>query len=268
MSAKSSNKSVNHYAGGVAHAIFGRAPESGWQWPMLVLLPLWVLVAFVASSLVVSAMLFIASWLSFPFDNYVRPSVLQTFLAVIVYALTLGIVIAGPYLWTKRPIVSLQTLGLARLPSWTDIGLAPITYFVYAIASVSLLAAVISWFPGLPLDQAQDVGFQAMGSRIDNLLAFLTLVVLSPLAEETLFRGYLYGKLKAYVPAVLAALVTSLLFALVHFQLNVGIDVFVLSLLLCGLRSLTGSIWAGVLVHIIKNGVAYYIVFVSPFIGA
>lgn len=268
MSAKSSNKSVNHYVGGVACTIFGRAPENGWQWPMLVLLPLWVLLAFVASSWVVSAVLYIASWLSFPIDSYVRPSVLQTILAVIVYALTLSIVIAGPYLWKKRPIVPLQTLGLARLPTWTDIGLAPITYFAYVIITASLLAAVMSWFPGFPLDQAQDVGFQAMGSRIDNLLAFLTLVVLSPLAEETLFRGYLYGKLKAYVPAVLAALVTSLLFALVHFQLNVGIDVFVLSLFLCGLRSLTGSIWAGVLVHMIKNGVAYYALFVSPFIGA
>lgn len=248
--------------------VLGHAPENGWRWPMLALLPLWVLSAFIVSSLALSAIFLLAKWASLPLDSYVRPSVLQTLLAVIVYALTLGIVIAGPYLWKKRPIVPLRILGLTRLPSWTDIGLAPITYFAYVITITTLLAAVTSLFPSFPLDQAQDVGFQAMGSRIDTLLAFLTLVVLSPVAEETLFRGYLYGKLKTYVPTVFAALVTSLLFALVHFQLNVGIDVFVLSLFLCGLRSLTGSIWAGILVHMIKNGIAYYILFVSPFIGA
>lgn len=268
MSAKSSTRfSLSHYVNGVGRALLGHVPENGWRWRMLWLVPLWVFVAFVVSSFAVSALLVIANWLSLPIDSYVRPAVLQTLLAVVVYALTLAIVIGGPYVWKKDQIVGLQTLGLTRLPSWTDIGLAPLTYFAYVVVVALLLSAITAWFPAFPLDQAQDVGFKAMGSRLDNLLAFLTLVVLSPVAEETLFRGYLYGKLKSYVPTVLAALVTSLLFALVHFQLNVGIDVFVLSLFLCGLRSLTGSIWAGVLVHMIKNGVAYYILFVSPLIG-
>jgi membrane protease YdiL (CAAX protease family) len=77
----------------------------------------------------------------------------------------------------------------------------------------------------------------------------------------------LYGKLKNRVPAVVAAIVTSLLFGLAHFQWNVAIDVFILSLILCALRSLTGSIWAGVLVHVIKNSLAYYLLFVAPLIG-
>lgn len=185
---------------------------------------------------------------------------------MIVYALTIGIVIGVPYLW-KHYTVSLQTLGLSRLPSWTDIGLAPLTYVVYVVVLATTLALLTSWLPSFPIDEVQDIGFQTFGSRSDNILAFMVLVVLAPIAEETLFRGYLYGKLKTYVPVVWAAVVTSLLFALVHFQWNVGIDVFILSLFLCGLRSLTGSIWAGVLVHMIKNGVAYYILFVTPLIG-
>jgi membrane protease YdiL (CAAX protease family) len=103
---------------------------------------------------------------------------------------------------------------------------------------------------------------------MDNILAFITLVVIAPFAEELLFRGYLYGKLKSNVPTVVAAITTSLLFGLAHQQLNVGIDVFILSLVLCTLRSLTGSIWAGVLVHIIKNALAYYLLFVAPLMGA
>lgn len=233
---------------------------------MLLILPLWVLASFMFSTFAVTALLAILDWMNASPADFVRPAVLQTILAMIVYALTIGIVLGVPYLW-KRQAVSLKTLGLNKLPSWTDIGLAPLTYVVYVVVLASVLAMITSWLPGFPLDQVQDVGFQTFGSRTDNILAFLTLVVLSPIAEETLFRGYLYGKLKAYVPVLVAAVATSLLFALVHFQLNVGIDVFILSMFLCGLRSLTGSIWAGVLVHMIKNGVAYYILFVSPLIG-
>ena len=95
----------------------------------------------------------------------------------------------------------------------------------------------------------------------------MTLVIVAPIAEEVLFRGYLYGKLKGYVPAIWAALATSLLFGIAHFQWTVGIDVFILSMFLCGLRSLTGSIWAGILVHILKNALAYYILFINPLLG-
>ena len=233
---------------------------------MLLALPLWVFVAFMASSYAVGALLGILEWLNVPVENYVRPAVLQTALAVIIYGLTIAVVLGVPYL-VKRHETNLQMLGLTRLPSWTDIGLAPLTYIVYIIVLALVLGAISAWFPAFPLDEAQDVGFKVFGSRLDNLLAFFALVILAPIAEEVLFRGYLYGKLKTYVPAIVAAIATSLLFALVHFQWNVGVDVFIMSLFLCSLRSLTGSIWAGILVHMIKNGIAYYVLFVSPLIG-
>jgi membrane protease YdiL (CAAX protease family) len=270
MSAKSLDskhrKSSRQRWDGLKARVSGKRPEQGWRWSMLALLPLWVFAVFMFSSYAVAGVFAVLDWLNLSPENILRPAILQTILAVIVYALTIGIVIGAPYLW-KRYTVSLQTLGLTKLPSWTDIGLAPLTYVVYVIVLATVLAMVANWLPSISLDQAQDVGFQTFGSRTDNILAFLTLVVLAPIAEEVLFRGYLYGKLRRYVPVLVAALMTSLLFALVHFQLNVGIDVFILSMFLCGLRSLTGSIWAGVLVHMIKNGVAYYLLFVAPLIG-
>ena len=47
-------------------------------------------------------------------------------------------------------------------------------------------------------------------------------------------------------------------------QWAVTIDTFVLSLMLCALREYTGAIWAGVLLHAIKNGLAFYLLFVNP----
>ena len=94
------------------------------------------------------------------------------------------------------------------------------------------------------------------------MLAFITLVVIAPVAEEVLFRGYLYGKLKKYVPVWAAILITSALFGLIHGTWNVAVDTFALSIILCLLRESTGGIWASILLHMIKNGIAFYFLFI------
>lgn len=264
MSEKSSNsRPLSRVAARLKH----RETDRRYNWQMLALLPVWVAAAYVVSNLFIAAILIVLNWSHVSLDNLLRPAILQTAIATLVYAITIAIVVGVPYLVHRKLTTNLASLGLNRLISWTDIGLAPVTFLAYTLSAAVVLAVVVALVPGFPVDQTQDTGFNAFGSQTDNLMAFGTLVVLAPLAEETLFRGYLYGKLKTYVPAILAALMTSLLFGLAHMQWNVGIDVFVLSLFLCGLRSLTGSIWAGVLVHIIKNGIAYYILFISPFVG-
>jgi len=265
MSEKSSSKTHRHL-GKVARTAHAVPVEKRYQWRMLIGLPLWVLGTFFAAQLIVVAILWVMEWLHVPLDSFVNGAVSQTLIATVVYLLTILLAIGVPYLiWHRK--INLETLGLGRLLSWSDIGLAPLAFIGYSLLTTLVLMVITQVIPGFPADQAQDTGFSAFGSRLDNLLAFVTLVVLAPLAEETLFRGYLYGKLKGYVPAIFAALATSILFGVVHMQWNVGIDVFVLSLVLCGLRSLTGSIWAGVLVHMIKNAIAYYLLFISPLLG-
>jgi membrane protease YdiL (CAAX protease family) len=90
------------------------------------------------------------------------------------------------------------------------------------------------------------------------------LIIVAPVAEEVLFRGYLYGKLRKSVPVWAAIGIVSVLFGSIHGQWNVAIDVFALSIVLCVLREITGSIWAGILLHMVKNGLAFYILFINP----
>lgn len=267
MSENSSNnhRQLGRIAKNATHAEKAK-PKRQYRWSALLGLPLWVLVAFVASQLIVVLILQILEWVNLPLDSFVSDAVARTVIAVLVYSLTLAIVTGVPYWLWRRP-TTLETLGLTRLVNWTDIALAPVAFIVYGLLTTVVLSIITSTIMGFPADQVQDTGFSAFGSRLDNLLAFATLVVLAPIAEEVVFRGYLYGKLKVYVPAVFAAFATSLLFGIIHLQWNVGVDVFVLSLVLCGLRSLTGSIWAGILVHMIKNATAYYILFINPLLG-
>lgn len=264
MSAKLLNK-ARRKLGRKHHQEDGDVSHGRYKWSMLLLLPAWVAAAYAVSNFIVFLLMLLLSLVHLSLSELVPPAVLQTSVATLIYILTIAIVIGVPYIWQRT--TSLKTLGLHRLLSWTDIGLAPVMYIAYAVVIYLVLQAITSWIPVFPVDQTQNIGFEAFGSRLDNTLAFVTLVIMAPIAEEVLFRGYLYGKLKNSVPAVVAAIATSLLFALAHGQWNVGVDVFVLSLILCGLRSLTGSIWAGILVHMIKNAIAYYVLFISPLTG-
>lgn len=231
-----------------------------YSWRMLALLPAWVFVSFVAAQLVLVA----GVWILEAVGVDLRPSAaVNTIFVAIAYILMLLFAIGAP-LAVKGYQTSHAELGTTRWPSWLDILLSPAGFVVYAILTAVLAFAASSLIPGYEIKQPQEIGFEDLAHRAEYLLAFVALVVAAPLAEEIIFRGYLYGKLKKYVPLWAAMLATSVLFGAVHGQWNVAVDTFALSLVMCSLREVTGSIWSGVLLHMMKNGIAYYFLFINP----
>jgi membrane protease YdiL (CAAX protease family) len=138
-------------------------------------------------------------------------------------------------------------------------------YLVYFLAYAILLALATNAFPSLNVQQKQDLGFSDVAGMGNMLLTFCSLVVLPPLVEETLFRGFVFTGLRTRLHPVMAAIVTSVVFASLHLEIGNGtplvwvaaIDTFTLSLVLCYLRHKTDSLWPGILLHGLKNGVAF-----------
>lgn len=153
-------------------------------------------------------------------------------------------------------------LGYARSPKPKDILYALPAFVVYFVASFLLLYIVRTLFPGANLDQSQNLGINSPTNNFQFLATFVMLVIVPPLIEETIFRGFLFGTLRKGFKVVPAAIVTSLLFGLAHMQLNLFLDTFALSLVLCYLRVKTSSLWAGVLLHSLKNCLAFVLLFV------
>lgn len=233
-----------------------------YSWRMLIGLPAWIFTSYVAVQLVLIALLWVVKKTGlFVIDN--NNPAYQTSVAAAVYALTLLIAIGIPWILRRRK-TTLVDIGLTRLPSWMDILLSPAGLVIYLLASALLIAIFSAVMPGFDTSQAQEVGFQNLSGQTEYLLAFLTLIVIAPVAEEILFRGYLFGKLKQYVPVWAAIIATSILFGAAHGQWNVAIDTFALSIIMCSLREVTGSIWAGILLHMMKNGIAFYFLFINP----
>jgi membrane protease YdiL (CAAX protease family) len=130
------------------------------------------------------------------------------------------------------------------------------SYFVITNVALNLIAQ----FYHVP-DEQQAIGFTGP-TGIELVLVFTALVFIVPLAEELLFRGFIYKGIRNGYSFPVTAIVVSVLFAVAHGQLNVGIDVFCLSLVLCYLREKSGSIWPGVLLHGLKNAVAFAVLFI------
>ena len=190
-------------------------------------------------------------------------AVLNSLFAALLYLITLALVIGLPWL-IKKSHISREDIGLTRLPSWTDIFITPAGLVVYFISSAVLILIITKLFPSFDVNQIQDTGFSQLNERYEYILAFATLVIIAPIAEEILFRGYLFGKLKKFAPVWVAIIVTSVLFGFIHGAWNLAIDTFALSVILCLLREFTGNIWASILLHMAKNGIAFYFLFINP----
>lgn len=208
----------------------------------------------------------IAGWSTERTNEWLANSIIAQFwYTVLAEAITVGVLwlFWRPY---PRAIVR-RALGLAKRPQWRDLGFAALGFIAYFVVYAMILN-IISTFVPVDVEQEQAVGFQnAAGFGL--VFAFISLVILPPIVEEITFRGFLYSGLRRTMGFVGATLITSVLFGLPHLLTGetgllwvAMIDTFALSLILCFLREKTGSLYAPILVHALKNMVAFGAIFV------
>lgn len=163
----------------------------------------------------------------------------------------------------------LKMLGLTK-PRWKDAGYVLIGFGMYLPLLLVALQLVQVFIPSINLDQQQQIGFEDISSNLQLAMVFVSLVILPPVTEEILARGFLYAGLKKSVKTIYAVIITSVLFAIAHLQFGSGapllwsaaIDTFILSCVLIYLREATGKLWAPIGLHMLKNFIAFLALFV------
>jgi membrane protease YdiL (CAAX protease family) len=81
-------------------------------------------------------------------------------------------------------------------------------------------------------------------------------VLVAPLAEETFFRGFVFGGLRRY-GFFWAALASGLLFSAAHVSLGGLIPLALVGMLFAWSYSRTGSLWTSIYAHLIFNLVSF-----------
>lgn len=163
--------------------------------------------------------------------------------------------LVGCWFAGRQPIAA---LGLSRC-HWQLYIIVPIVAYFAALPLVGMGAMVSEWicrFLDIPWEpQSLLKDFIEIESRDERVRFFVMAIILAPLAEEILFRGFLYAWLKSHWPRWMALLVTAVLFGAMHQHWPVFLPLFLLGILLGFLYELTGSLWTCIGLHALFNAV-------------
>jgi membrane protease YdiL (CAAX protease family) len=184
----------------------------------------------------------------------------QFWVTVIVEALSLFFL----HLFLKRRRANFKSLGLKGKVQISDFGYMLAGFFGYMLTFYAILILLTWAIPSFNINQKQVLGFSSSTSGSDLWLVFISLVILPPIVEEILFRGFLYTGLKTKLPKITAAVVTSVIFASFHLLESnsgllwvAGLDTFILSMYLIILREMTNKLYASMGLHMLKNFIAF-----------
>lgn len=236
--------------------------RTGW-WRPLIGYSIWLVVSFVGAYALLYVTAFLLNITIGPLTNYMSENLAVVLLGFVTYGYMLAILVLGPRFALKRRIDKV-VMGLTKWPTLVDLGVAVLGLIVYFVLGAIIISLTSSF---IDVNQAQNLGVSNLLPGMERWIALVLYVVVGPIIEELIFRGYLYGQLiRAKVPLWLRVLVVSALFGAAHLQWNVGINVAVLSVVMCLAREWRGSIWAGIFMHVAKNGLAFYLLFFSGII--
>ena len=95
------------------------------------------------------------------------------------------------------------------------------------------------------------------------LLMILLVVVIGPIAEEVLFRGVVYGKLREVFTLTQAAVISGAIFGIYHKNIIQGLYAWLFGILLAYIFEKTQTIWGAIVMHMMFNLSAYGIKFLQ-----
>jgi len=97
-----------------------------------------------------------------------------------------------------------------------------------------------------------------------RIAVILMAVIVAPVAEEIIFRGFFYGVIRRFGGRIPAILTSSLLFAAIHVHLPSVPGLCILAMILCFLYERTGSLWAPITLHSAFNALTIVFLILWP----
>ena len=177
---------------------------------------------------------------------------LQIFLVAIVY---LRIVAPGVMSWAD--------LGLVGRDLFRNLWIGVAAWILLLVASIALTAALYE----IGIEQDQEELFSAVKDA--PLLQFLMVLfagaILAPIGEEIFFRGFLFTSLLKERGLIVAYAASSLMFAVVHFNLPALLPILVLGAGLAIARQVTRSLVAPIVAHSLNNLFALSVLYFGDF---
>lgn len=154
--------------------------------------------------------------------------------------------------WPVDP--ALYGLRTPRMPYWRTI-IACLLVLGASLGAIQLYVMVTTYL-GIEILVPADLPSDLVLPGALSILTVIALAVITPIAEEVFFRGFVLRGLVNRWGMAPGIIVSAAIFAGLHFQPSIIIPVFITGLLLGALYWQTGSIWPGIGVHAGQNLIA------------
>ena len=134
--------------------------------------------------------------------------------------------------------------------TWWWLPVAPVATYVALVGASYLQTINQHLFPGVSNGQCHEVQHDFSHYY---WLAIIVVCVVAPISEETIFRGFIYGWLHRWGPAVFAIPLSAAIFSALHQQVVLLLPLFFVGLVLAFLYQGSRSIVPGILTHALFN---------------
>ncbi len=95
--------------------------------------------------------------------------------------------------------------------------------------------------------------YQEADAVIVRVFLAISAVIVAPIVEEVVFRGYIYTVTKRYTARIFSTLVSAIFFAVVHNFIPGLLPLAFLAIILTISYEVTGSLWAPISIHALFN---------------
>jgi membrane protease YdiL (CAAX protease family) len=159
--------------------------------------------------------------------------------------------------FVARRIGQAEWLGLRWRQWWLSFAIAPVAVFcMWCLMGFLALSGWNGWLERIFDIESLQESVKLLKEAKDPVVLVLmavAAVLVAPVAEEIVFRGYLYPAAKRFCGPVGGIIFSSLVFAAAHGNVVALLPLFILAVLLCLIYEFTGSIWANISVHLLFN---------------
>jgi len=172
--------------------------------------------------------------------------------------LTFAVLVAAVFFIVHRRVSPGTWLGLRwrEWPHFFWIGPA-VVILMWGVMGALSVSGYIAWLEKVVGSRSTQDAVALLRESKDSmsvaLMAF-SAVIVAPLAEEVIFRGYLYPVAKSLAGPRAAIFFSALLFAACHGNIPLMLPLFLLGILLALAYEWTGSLWAAISIHFFFNG--------------
>ena len=158
-------------------------------------------------------------------------------------------------LWRmKKRNIDLNDLGSL------DIKQKDVFLGILLLAMFIALEEIYMWILGIEMPE----GFITFMLSEPIILSLISVIIIAPIAEEFLFRGFLYSQLKRTKLGPWGAItLSSILWTVIHFQYEILIllVLFVFGIFLGYLRMAYNSLSLPIILHAINNAFAFFLIY-------